>query len=147
MGTRTLYVADEDERVWKEAAALGDASVSKLVTEGLRYVIAERRVAEVENEEGSVGHSVTIDRPEYTTIINRLRQLLRRYGWQRVGLAFTEACIREGAARSRAKRRAEETLGAEGRRVAAQRAHETKGVEGRKAAARKAWAKRKAAKA
>lgn len=142
MGTRTLYVAGEDEGVWEEAQKLaGDAaeSLSRLATEGLRNVLAERR--EAEDDERATDHAAAV---EDAAAIGRFSRELRRLGWERAGRAFTRACIDYGAARSRAKRKADETKGVVGRQADARKAQETKGVEGRKAAARKAWHTRKA---
>jgi hypothetical protein len=138
MATKTLYVNDEDERVWDQARALsGDRteSLSRLATEGLFLLLAERQAA-AEPVAGMV--------PEDSRAIERFGRELRRLGWERAGRAFTRACIDYGAARSRAKRKADEALGPEGRASAARKASGTKGVEGRKAAARKAWNTRKA---
>jgi len=139
MPTKTLYVAEEDERVWEEVRGLGgDESVSKLATEGFRLLLAERRAAEEEAQHEND------QKPEDAEVVKRFLRELRRVGWERAGSLFARACVDYGAARSRAKRKADETLGTEGRKDAARKAQKSKGVKGRQAAARAAWATRKA---
>lgn len=144
MGAKTLYVSDEDESVWEQAKGLGgdrSDSISRLVTEGLRLVVEERLsgkdTAAVDAEEDSL---MPID----AVSVSRFRRELQRVGWQRAGQAFARACLDYGAARSRAKRKADETMGSKGRRAAARKAVERKGTVGLKAAAAKAWKTRKA---
>jgi hypothetical protein len=135
MATKTLYVSDQDEQLWEEARAIGGdgaESMSKTVTEALRLLIDCRRTAaagaEAETHETSIEGRLAL----------RFRRELQSAGWQRAGQAFARACIDYGAARSRAARKAHETMGLEGRQAAARKAHETMGPEGRQAAARKA---------
>jgi hypothetical protein len=137
MGNRTLYVRKEDEDVWQEAASLGDATLSELATQGLQLVMAEQRAAAESGERGA-------PTGEDAQAVIRFGRELRKLGWEHAGAAFARACLDYGAARSRAKRKAEERLGPEGRKRAALKAQEAKGPEGRKAAARKAWRTRKA---
>jgi hypothetical protein len=138
MATRTLYVSDQDEQIWEQARALSGGetaeSLSKLVTDGLRLLLEERRAAvgEAANDNGLSA--------EDAQLVARFRRDLQRTGWQRAGQAFARACIDYGAARSRAARKAHETMGLEGRQAAARKAHDTMGPEGRQAAARKAQA-------
>jgi hypothetical protein len=139
MGTKTLYVSEADEQVWEAAKTLGgDAaeSLSRLVTDGLRLLLDERSAAATETEEEAVA-------PEDKSAVALFGRELRRLGWERTGRSYTRACIEYGAARSRAKRKADDTMGPEGRSAAARKAQNTRGVEGRKAAARKAWNTRK----
>lgn len=109
MGTKTLQVSDEDERVWRglEGRADGtDGSVSRIVTDALRaYLDAEREADEA--REVMIG----LSKADQTTLIDRLRQLLRRYGRDRLAVAYSRACHREGAARRRAKVRADAAAG------------------------------------
>jgi len=137
MGNRTLYVRKEDEGVWREAARLRDATLSELATQGLQLVMAERRA---DAESGDRGAPTGED----AQAVTRFGRELHRLGWERAGAAFARACLDYGATRSRAKRKAEERLGPEGRKRAALNAQEAKGPEGRQAAARKAWRTRKA---
>jgi hypothetical protein len=132
MPTRTLYVSDEDATVWEEARAMGegtDDSMSSIATEGLRVWLRERRdnAADADSDE-KAGLSVTVPRDQYTTLINRYRQDLRKYGWERVSLAMTKACLKEGGAitRSEAARKANETRGPVGRSEAARKANRTR---------------------
>jgi hypothetical protein len=137
MANRTLYVRKEDEDVWQEAESLGDATLSELASQGLRAVMAERRA---EAESGERGAPTGED----AQAVTRFGRELHRLGWARAGAAFARACLDYGAARSRAKRKAEARLGPEGRKRAALKAQDAKGPEGRQAAARKAWRTRKA---
>jgi hypothetical protein len=140
MPTKTLYVTDEDATIWEEARALGagsDDSMSRTVIEGLRALLRERRDDSDQADEKS-DLSVTVPQPQYTTLINRYRQDLRTYGWERVSLSMTKACFKEGAARTRAKLKADEARGAADRSDAARKANLSRGPEGRSEAARKA---------
>jgi hypothetical protein len=138
MPTRTLYVSDQDEQVWEQAKTLaggdgGTESLSKLATEGLRLVLDERRSASAD-----VAPEVEGPAAEDAALVRRFRRELQRAGWQRAGQAFARACVDYGAARSRAKRKADETMGRAGRQAAARKAQDTKGPAGRKRAAQKA---------
>jgi hypothetical protein len=137
MGTRTLYVNEQDEAIWNEARSLtGDESgesLSRLVTEGLCTLLADRRAA-VEEE----ADKRRLESGPARAMVADFTKDLRRFGWEEVGRCFTRACIDYGAERSRAKRKADDTLGPEGRKANARKAQETLGVEGRKARARKA---------
>ena len=133
MPTRTLYVPEEDESVWEEARRLGgDESLSRLATDGLRILLAERQATAAEDSQDEAKH------PDDAPAVGRFLRELRRLGWEQAGRTFTRACILYGAERSRAKRKADDTLGPEGRQAAARKAQATKGVEGRRLAARKA---------
>ena len=106
MGTKTLYVSDEDEKVWqglKSRADDTDGSVSRIVTDALRAYLDAAR--EADNEARDV--TISLSKAEQATLITRLRHLLRRYGRDRVAVAYSRACYWEGAARSRAKDRSE----------------------------------------
>ncbi len=138
MPTRTLYVSDEDEVIWEQARNLASdrpESLSRLATEGLRALIDERRAA--------AEAAQPAEQIEDAAAVARFARELRALGWERAGKAFTRACLDYGAARSRAKRKADDTLGAEGRQVAARKASATKGDAGRSAAAQKAHETRK----
>jgi hypothetical protein len=144
MATRTLYVSDEDDRVWQQAKGRGastDESLSRLATEALRVYLE----AEDDNAADDVADEVvvSITKADHTTLINRFRQLLQRFGRDRVAVAYARACYWEGAARSRAKRKADDTMGVVDRSQAAAKATQAKGVEGRQRTARKAGRTRK----
>jgi hypothetical protein len=146
MGTKTLYVAEEDEKVWQELRSRAgdtDASVSRTVAEALRSYLDAAQA--VDDEESDV--TVSISKADHTTLITRFRQLLRRYGRDRVSVAYARACYWEGASRSRAKTRADVTMGAAGRIGAARKAVATKGDAGLRRTARKAQTTRKAPRA
>lgn len=134
MGAKTLYVSEQDEQVWEQAKGLGDGaeSMSKTVTEALRQWVDSHRSAAADEE--AEAHESAAD----TQLVARFRRELQTAGWQRAGQAFARACVDYGAARSRAKRKADETMGPEGRQAAARKAQETKGTVGRKRAAEKA---------
>jgi hypothetical protein len=134
MGAKTLYVSEQDEQVWEDAKSLGggDGSMSKTVTEALRQYADAARSAAAEAE--AEAHESAAD----AQLVARFRRELQAAGWQRAGQAFARACVDYGAARSRAARKAHETMGPEGRQAAARKAQETKGLDGRREAARKA---------
>ena len=136
MGTKTLYVSEQDEQVWEEIRATGGAdgpeSMSRTVSEALRLLLDFRRSAAADVDADA--HQSDADEQ----LVGRFRRELQTAGWQRAGQAFARACVDYGAARSRAKRKADETMGSAGRQAAARKAQETKGPEGRRAAARKA---------
>lgn len=124
----TLYVAPEDTEVWDEvrrAVEQGGGSLSKAVVEALAQVIRSAK-ADSEDEDAETDRAVAISGAIHTTLINRFRPLIRRYGWERTSLAFSRALMKESASRG----------------VAAERAVRKK--EGRKRA-EKAWKKRREA--
>lgn len=136
MATKTLYVSDQDEPVWEQLKSIaggdGADSMSKTVTDALRLLLDFRRSAA--EDETAEAHQTAAD----AQLVARFRRELQTAGWQRAGQAFARACVDYGAARSRAKRKADETMGPEGRQAAARRANDSKGPEGRKRAAEKA---------
>jgi hypothetical protein len=145
MGAKTLYVTEEDEGIWEEVKGLGgesSESMSRLVTEGLRLVIQDRRASK--DAAAAVDAEADSVMPVDADSVSRFRRELQRVGWQRAGQAFARACLDYGAAHSRAKRKADETMGREGRQAAARKAVERKGPEGLKAAAAKAAQNRNA---
>ena len=104
MAKKMLYVSGEDESVWAAAKALGsrtDASMSKLVTLALaEYVTGHpgrlRGGVRIEGEV-PVRRLKIADGP----LVRQVRQLIARYGRDRVALAYARACYDEGARSAR----------------------------------------------
>ena len=100
MAKKTLYVSDDDEPVWSTAKRLGaksEASMSKLVTLALGEYVAShpgplRGGVQVDGD-------VAVRRIQHADapLTNRLRELLRRFGRDRVALAYARACYEEAA--------------------------------------------------
>jgi hypothetical protein len=110
MPKRTLYVSDEDEKVWEEAQKLsadGDESLSKLATAALRERIAIHRQVQAEDQNGG-DIVVSIKRAEHRTVTGKIRSLIDQFGRERVAIAFARACSIESAERSRARQQAAE---------------------------------------
>jgi hypothetical protein len=102
MAKKMLYVSDEDESVWNAVRDLGsrtDASMSKLVTLALSEYVA--------GHPGSLRGGVRVDgdvpvrriKNADAPLVKQIRQLLSRYGRDRVALAYARACY-EDATRS-----------------------------------------------
>lgn len=99
MAKKMLYVSDDDESVWAAAKKLGsqtDASMSKVVTLALSEYVAGhpgglRGGVQVEGE-------VTVRRLKMpdAVLVKQVRQLLARYGRDRVALAYARACYDAG---------------------------------------------------
>jgi hypothetical protein len=137
MGTKTLYVSDDDEKVWQALKSRADdsnGSVSRIVTDALRAYMDAAREADGEARDVTV----SLSKAEQTTLINRIRQLLRRYGRDRVAVAYSRACYWEGAARGRAKVRTAATLDADAQVDGGRRGADTKAQAGRRRVARRA---------
>jgi hypothetical protein len=142
MAKKTLYVSDQDEGVWGQAEHVAGAeSLSRFVTESIRLRLDSATDGATSEPEEDV--QVAVGRSEHSALVNSCRALLRKHGWEKLALAYSRALIQEGAARSRAKRKADVSLGPEGRQAAARKRSETMGPEGRKRAARAAWVTRK----
>ena len=107
MAKKMLYVSDEDESVWNAAKELGsktDASMSKLVTLALSEYVAGhpgglRGGIRVEGEV-AVRQLRQVDAP----LVKQVRQLLARYGRDRVALAYARACYDAGSKAARGLR-------------------------------------------
>ena len=142
MSNKTLYVSDEDERIWSKAQKIGErggGSLSKVVSAALQeYVCSLEAEAADEDDLTARAEQRVYDRD----LVARIRAFVRRHGVDDVSWAFGRALVVEGASRSRAATKAQTTLGREGREAAARKAVASKGVEGLQRAARKAWATR-----
>ena len=104
MAKKMLYVSDEDESVWDAAKMLGsrtDASMSKLVTLALSEYVA--------GHPGGLRGGVHIDgdvavrrlQSADAPLMKQVRQLVARYGLDRVALAYARACYDAGASAGR----------------------------------------------
>jgi hypothetical protein len=121
MPARTIYVSEQDEALLEAAKAQGgDESLSKLLMDGLRLLLSKEDHGDSDSDEPE---SETKDS---TTLVNRLRMLMRQHGRDRFAVAYAQACYSEGAARARATARADVTLGTEGRKAKAHKAAETR---------------------
>ena len=104
MAKKMLYVSDEDESVWDAAKRVGsqtDASMSKVVTLALAEYVAGhpgglRGGVQIDGEV-AVRRLKSADAP----LVKQLRQLLTRYGPDRVALAYARACYDAGARAAR----------------------------------------------
>lgn len=137
MGTKTLYVSDDDEKVWlalKSRADDTDGSVSRIATDALRAYMDAAREADSEARDVTV----SLSKAEQTTLINRIRQLLRRYGRDRVAVAYSRACYWEGAARSRAKGKADAARDADARVDGGRKGADAKAETAKRRVARRA---------
>jgi hypothetical protein len=144
MGTKTLYVSDDDEKVWqglKTRADGNDGSVSRIVTDALRAYLDAAQEADSEARDVTV----SLSKAEQTTLINRLRQLLRRYGRDRVAVAYSRACYWEGAARSRSKGKGDASADIDGPVDAGRKSAGGKAAEGPRRVAPRAVRGRKTA--
>jgi hypothetical protein len=101
-----LYVSDDDESVWDAAKELGsrtEASMSKLVTLALSEYVAGHpgRLRGGVQIEGNVvvRRRQRLDAP----LVKQIRQLLTRYGRDRVALAYAWACYDDGAKAGRGR--------------------------------------------
>jgi hypothetical protein len=105
MAKKMLYVSDEDESVWDAARDLGsrtDASMSKLVTLALSEYVA--------GHPGGLRGGVRVDgdvpvrgikNPD-APLVKQIRQLLTRYGRDRVALAYARAGYEDAIRSARA---------------------------------------------
>jgi hypothetical protein len=117
MSNKTLYIAEHDEDVWAEARVVGEAdgmSVSQLATEGLRTVLRSGSV-----RFRNAGRSA----PQDVADKDRLKKMLKRLGPQRFFNAVGRASAEATAEWRDAKRKAEITLGPQGRSAASKAAN------------------------
>ena len=94
MGTKTLYVSEQDEHVWEEIRATGGAgadgpeSMSRTVSEALRLLLDFRRPAAADDDADA--HQTDAD----AQLIGRFRRELQTAGLQRAGQAFARSYVR-----------------------------------------------------
>ena len=101
MPKKTLYVSDEDEAVWDSAKRLGarsEASISRLVTLALGEYVASHPSpihggVKIDSDKVVRKTRSAVDAP----LTHQVRELLNRFGRDRVALAFARACFDEGA--------------------------------------------------
>jgi hypothetical protein len=119
VSNKTLYIAEHDEDVWAEARVVGEAegmSVSQLATEALRTVLSSSSGVRSKN---AVSRSAAQDDADK----DRLKKMLKRLGPQRFFTAFGRASAEAMAEWRDAKRKAEATLGPQGRSSASKAAN------------------------
>jgi hypothetical protein len=143
MGNKTVYVSDEAEKIWDEARRLrgDDASVSQLLTELLQdFVLTSSNAAPAFDWENEIADAE--DRRTHRELVNKIKSLFRQYSYRTTSEAFGIALVEHGAAHSRAKVKADATMGPAGRNAAAQKAVATKGTDGMRRAGIRAAAMR-----
>ena len=120
MANKTLYVSEQDEHIWTQAVRLSEAngiSVSQLAADGLRAVL----------KQSGPGRSAVASKLAAgdDAEAERMTRRMKRLGFKRYF-----ACVGHAAAQAvgewrEAKRKAEQTLGPQGRSAASKKANKT----------------------